>query len=253
MFTTLLPKTLRLGGIPILCLLAFAPIDAPVVHAAEIAVKDGQKIAFLGDSITEGGWGNPSGYVRLVIAGLQANGIKVVPVPAGISGHKSDQMLARLERDVLAKKPDWMTLSCGVNDVWHGPKGIPLDQYKTNITAIIDRAQAANVKVMILTATVIGEDLDNANNQKLAPYNEFLRALAKEKKCLLADLNADFQSKINELVKSGQKPGRLLTSDGVHMNAAGNQLMATGVLHSFGLDEAQLKKASAALPVKPAP
>ena len=213
-----------------------------LVAPADIAVKDGQKVAFMGDSITAGGWGSPAGYVRLVIAGLEANGIKATPVPAGIGGHKSNQMLERLKRDALDNKPDWMTLSCGVNDVWHGAKGVPLDQYKVNITAIIDQCQAAGVKVMILTATVIGEELDNENNQKLAPYNEFLRALAKEKKCLLADLNAMFQV----VLKASAKPGRVLTSDGVHMNPAGDQLMARGILAAFGLNDAQLKKAQEA-------
>jgi lysophospholipase L1-like esterase len=207
--------------------------------AAEILVKEGQKVAFMGDSITAGGWGSPGGYVRLIISGLKANGITVTPVPAGISGHKSNQMLERLKRDVLDKKPDWMTLSCGVNDVWHGANGVPLGQYKENIIAIVDQCQAAGVKVVILTATVIGEELGNDNNLKLAPYNEFLRALAVEKKCPLADLNAMFQ----EVLKASPQPGRVLTSDGVHMNAAGDRLMAQGVLKAFGLDDAQLKKA----------
>src|SRR6476620_5440369 len=83
--------------------LAFVP-----VASAEIADKSGEKIAFLGDSITAGGWGNPLGYVRLVMAGLEANGVKAEAVPAGISGHKSNQMLARLQKDVLDKKPNWM-------------------------------------------------------------------------------------------------------------------------------------------------
>lgn len=218
---------------------ACAFMQCPDSRAGDIAVQDGQKIAFLGDSITQAGWGSPGGYVRLVISGLEANGIKAAPVPAGISGHKSNQMLERLSRDVISKQPDWMTLSCGVNDVWHGKNGVPLDQYKTNITAIIDQAQAANIKVMILTATVIGEELENENNLKLAPYNDFLRTLATEKKCLLADLNATFQTKL----KASAKPGRVFTSDGVHMNPAGDQLMATDILKSFGLDEAQLQKA----------
>ena len=97
------------------------------VANAEIAVKSGDKIAFLGDSITAGGWGSPTGYVRLVISGLDANGVKVEPLPAGIGGHKSNDMLGRLDRDVLSKKPQWMTLSCGVNDVWHGKNGVALD------------------------------------------------------------------------------------------------------------------------------
>ncbi|MBI5685389.1 MAG: hypothetical protein HZC54_09915 [Verrucomicrobia bacterium] len=240
--------------------LAFA--GATALPAADITIKSGQKLAFLGDSITAAGWGNPGGYSKLVITGLEANGVKVEGFGAGIGGHKSNQMLERLDRDVLNKKPYWMTLSCGVNDVWHGDKGVPLDDaqaaaakyelrpgeppkgtYKANITAIVDKARAAGVKVMLLTATVIGEELDNDNNKKLAPYNNFLRALAKEKQCLLADLNAAFQQTIKAAGNTTGKPGRLLTSDGVHMNPDGDQLMAATILRVFGLDNAQLAKA----------
>jgi len=220
--------------------------STPPALRAEILVKDGQKVAFMGDSITAGGWGNPGGYVRLVVAGLEANGVKVTPIPAGISGHKSNQMLERLKRDALDKKPNWMTLSCGVNDVWHGARGVPLDQYKQNITAILDQCAAAGTKVVVLTATVISEELDAENNQKLAPYNEFLRNLAKERKAPLADLYALFESAIKATPNTTGKPGRLLTSDGVHMAPSGDQLMARGVLQAFGLDAAQLKKAEAA-------
>jgi len=241
-----------------LATLAMAPLAS-----AEIAVKSGEKIAFLGDSITAGGWANPAGYVKLVIAGLEANGVKAEPVPAGIGGHKSDQMLARLDKDVLSKKPQWMTLSCGVNDVWHGKKGVPLDDaaaakpgeydekvagrgtYKKNITAIIDHATTSGVKPVILTATVIQEDLGSAENARLAPYNEFLRSVAKEKHAPLADLNALF----HERIKKENKPGtKVLTGDGVHMNGEGNKLMAIGVLQAFGLNDAQIEKAKSSWP-----
>lgn len=215
-------------------------LTSTTAQAGEVAVKAGQKIAFMGDSITQAGAG-PDGYVTLVIRGLEAAGVKATSIPAGISGHKSNQMLERLERDVLSKKPDWMTLSCGVNDVWHGANGVPLEQYNTNITQMVEKCQAAGVKVVILTSTMIGEDEPNENNRKLVAYNEFLRTLAKEKKCLLADLNADMQAAI---AKAGPaKKGNLLTSDGVHMNPAGNQMMATGVLKAFGLSAEQLDKA----------
>jgi len=220
--------------------LAIVITGSAALRAEELPIKSGQKIAFLGDSITQAGAG-PNGYLRLVIRGLEANDIKTTAIPAGISGHKSNDMLARLDRDVLSRNPDWMTLSCGVNDVWHGARGVPLEQYKKNISAIIDRCQAANVKVMILTSTMIGEDQPNANNQKLAVYNEFLRSLAKEKKCLLGDLNAEMQA---EIAKAGPtKKGNLLTSDGVHMNPAGNRMMAAGILKGFGLSDEQIEKA----------
>jgi len=233
--------------------------------SAEIVVKSGEKIGFLGDSITAQGWENPAGYVRLVIAGLAANGVNAEPIHAGIGGHKSNDMLERLERDVLSKKPQWMTLSCGVNDVWHGVKGVPLDDaqaaatvyekrnpkepekgtYKKNITEIVEKAQAAGAKVMILTATVIREEPNNEENHKLAAYNEFLRGLAKEKHLALADLNDDFQKRIKAENKPGQK---VLTVDGVHMTTAGNNLRATGILRAFGLNESEIKKAQESWP-----
>lgn len=244
----------------ILSTLLAAALFSPHWATAEILVKTGDKIAFLGDSITAQGWSRPEGYVRLVIAGLKANDIEATAIPAGISGHKSDQMLARLEKDVLSKKPQWMTLSCGVNDAWHGPNGVPLDEdmatrekfnatvstrgtYKKNITALIDQATSAGVRPVILTATVIKEQLDGELNKKVAPYNEFLRNLAKEKNIPLADLNAMF----HDAIKVANKPGtNVLTGDGVHMNAEGDQLMATGVLQAFGLNTEQIDKAKVA-------
>jgi lysophospholipase L1-like esterase len=214
---------------------------ASSVRAEDLPVKSGEKIAFLGDSITQAGAGT-GGYIQLVIAGLQAVGVQATSIPAGISGHKSNDMLKRLEKDVLAKKPEWMTLSCGVNDVWHGERGVPLPDYKTNITSIVDQCQKAGIKVMILTSTMIGEDQPNANNQKLMAYNDFLRSLAAEKKCLLADLNKEMQDELAEIAKTDTRKGNKLTGDGVHMNPAGNRMMAMGVLKAFGLNAEQQNK-----------
>lgn len=220
-------------------------ISLSQLSLGEIPIKTGDKVAFLGDSITQGGNASPGGYVQLIGSALAANGVKIEIIGAGISGHKSNQMLERLERDVLSKKPQWMTLSCGVNDVWHGAKGVPLEDYKKNITSIVDKAQAEGIKVVILTSTMITEDQANPNNQKLVGYNDFLRSLAIEKKCLLADLNADMQAALAEAAKT-QPPvagKNVLTTDGVHMALAGNMMMAVGVLKALGLNAAELTKA----------
>ena len=195
----------------------------------DVAVKSGDAIAFLGDSITQQGNNGPGGYIHLVIDGLKAAGVEARPIAAGISGHKSNNMLARVDKDVIAKQPQWMTLSCGVNDVWHGANGVPLDAYMTNITALVDKVDAAGIKVVVLTATMITEDPAAANNVKLAPYNDFLRQLAKERGYPLADLSADMHD--------GVKQGARFTSDGVHMAFAGNKMMASGILRAFGVSE----------------
>ncbi len=214
-----------------------ALLFSPLLRAGEIIVKKGDSIAFMGDSITAQG-ANPGGYVRLVASGLAAQGIDVTVIPAGISGNKSNDMLARLDSDVLSKKPTWMTLSCGVNDVWHGAKGVPLDAYKKNITEILDKCQQAGVKVVVLTSTQIKLPLTTPENVKLADYNAFLRDIAKTRKLPLADLNAAMAAD-----QAANK--RILTVDGVHMNTYGNLMMASGVLKAFGLDDRQLAAVNA--------
>ena len=119
-----------------------------------------------------------------------------------------------------------MLLSCGVNDVWHGKRGVALPDYRKNITEIVDKAQKAGIKVVIMTASMIREDANNKLNTTLKAYNDFLRTLAKEKKCLLADINAKMQEEVYSKELSCIK-GNKLTYDGVHMNGRGHMMMAS--------------------------
>ena len=225
-------------------LLLGAALLSSATLSAEIVIKNGDKIGFLGDSITAQGNSVQCGYINLVMSALKANGINAQKIPAGVGGNKAPQMLKRLDRDVLSKKPQYMTLSCGVNDVWHGKRGVPLDKYKVNITKIVEKAQAAGVKVYILTATMITEDQKAANNQKLIAYNDFLRQLAKEKNCVLVDVNKEMQELIASVKKKypNFKGKFVATYDGVHMNPIGNIMMARCILKAFGLTEEQIAK-----------
>jgi lysophospholipase L1-like esterase len=224
-----------------LALLLFSPLCAQTPSANSPAT--GQKVAFMGDSITNFGWQKPAGYVKLVEMALEQQGTKIEVIPAGVSGNTSKDMLARVDRDVLSKKPDWMTLSCGVNDVWHGASGVALDPYKENINTILDKAQAAGIKVTILTATMISEDPAADNNKKLADYNTFLRDQAKMRKLPLADLNQEMQDELATMRKDNPPKGNLLTVDGVHMNFLGDEMMATGILKAWGFTDAQIAQA----------
>ncbi len=231
----------------------------------DVPLESGDTIAFMGDSITQAG-NRGNGYINLVINGLKHHGLDVKKIPAGKSGNKSTNMLARLEKDVISKKPEWMTLSCGVNDVWHFKlvlgnrtfEGVGIEDYKKNITEIIDACQKADIKVMVLTSTMIGEDPSKELNQDMIPYNEFLREIAKEKGCLLADLNAQMQAQLKTIPDVPGKPGNFgkffygsdvknkLTSDGCHMNAEGNKMMARGILKAFGMTDEQVAEAEKA-------
>ena len=217
-----------------------ACMAAAISASAEILIGNGDRIAFLGDSITANG-NRPAGYVNMVMKGLEVAGVKAEKVPAGVSGHKSNEMLARLEKDVLSKNVKWMTFSCGVNDVWHFDwnKGIPLDDYKRNCSEIFDKCAAAGIKVIVLTATMIREDASNKQNTMLVQYNDWLRAEAKRRSLPLADLNADMQAELGRIRAADKTPGNKLTVDGVHMAFPGDCMMAWGVLRAMGVDESK--------------
>jgi len=126
---------------------ARVPKRFDVLVAEKQAFRKGARIAFLGDSITQGGWNNADGYVRLVERALQILDTGCTVIPAGKSGNKSPDMLKRLDADVLSKKPDIVLFSCGVNDVWHGmsdpSKGVSCADYAKNCGEILDRIAAA--------------------------------------------------------------------------------------------------------------
>ena len=222
--------------------LLFAAGAAISAVSADLLVKEGDTLAFLGDSITQFGQDrrNPDGYVNLVLAALREEGAPVKAVKAGISGHKSDNMLARLDRDVLRHHPKVMTLSVGVNDVWHQDhgegKGVKLEENKKNVCAILDKCAASNCTVVVLTATMFEHGAkweEHPHNVKLAPYNQWLREEAARRKLPLADLNALMWA------NHEKAPKARLTCDGVHMAKSGNRLMAKGVLRALGVEESR--------------
>ncbi len=224
---------------------------AGVVNAAEIPVKNGDSIVFLGDSITRDG-DKGDGYIKMFAAGMKENGIELKTTGAGIGGNKSNHMKGRLDKHVISRKPQFMVLSCGVNDVYHGfkkpPAGTSLEDYQKNITEIIDRAQAANIKVIVMTATMLTESVTDKRNAALADYNKFLREIAAAKNCILIDqyqAMLDTVTAYKKLYPNENK--RFVTVDGIHMNPLGNKMMATALLKGMNLNNEQLVKAEKAI------
>lgn len=84
------------------------------------ALQKGDRIIFLGDSITQGG-GGPKGYITLTQQGIdeKLKDLGITTVNAGISGNKVPDLQGRLQKDVLDKKPTVVIIYIGINDVWH--------------------------------------------------------------------------------------------------------------------------------------
>ena len=198
-------------------------------------IKDGQKIAFLGDYATT--WTDTS-YPHLVIQGLEANGIKAVLIPVW-GAKSSDDMLAHLDEKVSAMNPDWLVISSGVSSAWANRSA---DQYQQDIAQIIDKAQAANIQVVLSTGIMADENPTGRYAKLIADYVACLRQLAHDKKCLVTD--TDLPATIAAAGGGAQsKRGNILTTDGAFLNALGTDLVTVGILKSLGLNPDQLKKA----------
>jgi lysophospholipase L1-like esterase len=199
-------------------------------------LKKGEKVVFLGDSITAGGVA-PKGYVTLVKSALAERhkdlGIEVVG--AGISGNKVPDLQKRLEKDVLAKKPSLVVIYIGINDVWHGEsdpaKGTTKEKYEAGLKEIIGKIKDAGARVVLCTPTVIGEKKAGANklDARLDEYAEVSRKVAKDTGAQLCDLRKAFAEHLAKNNPDDKERG-ILTTDRVHLNDAGNKLVADTIL-----------------------
>ncbi len=220
--------------------LAVASAAATAAEAPPVPLMKGDRIVFLGDSITEQGAG-PKGFVTLIKNALQDKhkDLSIEVIGAGVSGNKVPDIQTRLDKDVLAKKPTIVVIYIGINDVWHGEKdpakGTSKDKYEAGLRDVIGRCKDAGARVVLCTPSVIGEKNDGSevNDPKLDEYSDVSRAVAKDLKVPVCDLRKAFQD-FEKAHNPDNKESGVLTKDRVHLNETGNQFVADAILKMFG-------------------
>jgi lysophospholipase L1-like esterase len=139
----------------------------------------------------------------------------------------------RLERDVLDKAPNVVVIWVGVNDVWHKSMmgtGTDYDKFGLFYDAVVQKIQAKGARVILVTPAVIGERNDQSNPQdgELNLYAKWIRQYAAQKQLTLVDCRKLF---LDYSIKNNPKQldKGFLTYDRVHLNDAGNQLVADAI------------------------
>lgn len=210
---------------------------AVIILLSAMQVQKPVKVIFFGDSITRAGV-NPGGYITLMQESLKGNtnpGYELIG--AGIGGNKVYDLYLRHEEDVLSKKPDVVVIYVGVNDVWHkqsSQTGTDPDKFVAFYAALIRKFQAAGIKVILSTPAVIGERTDFSNSQDgdLNRYSQLIRDQASKYGCGLVDLRKAFLE-YNLKNNPENKESGILTTDRVHLNPAGNKLVADLMLKAI--------------------
>jgi lysophospholipase L1-like esterase len=197
-----------------------------------------QRVVFFGDSITQAAV-NPKGYITVMGDMLKQKGLadKYELIGAGISGNKIYDLYLRVEEDVLAKNPQAVFIYVGVNDVWHkrtSGTGTDADKFQQFYNALIKKLKDKNINVILCTMATIGERTDYTNDQdgELNHYANLIRQIAQKNNCALVDLRKAFLDYNLANNKENKEKG-ILTTDRVHLNEKGNQLVAEEMLKAL--------------------
>lgn len=201
---------------------------------AFIPLQRKKKVIFFGDSISAEAV-KPGGYIKRIDSMITVLGMadQYELVGAGVSGNKIYDLYLRMEEDVLAKEPDMVVIYIGVNDVWHKRTfgtGTDPDRFERFYTAILKKLADNNIKAIICTPAVIGErtDFTNELDGDLNKYCVLIRSIATKHNLPLVDLRKAFLDYNNKNNPSNKESG-ILTTDRVHLNEKGNQLVADAI------------------------
>ena len=224
-----------------LCLFLFTCVGVAAdedLAEKRVELKKDDRIVFFGDSLTAlAGQEAPKehvtkGYVRIVRETLQkahpGKNIEVDWVATG--GHTVPQLLERVERDVLGKKPTIVVIQIGCNDA----RRIPKETFQASLEQLIDQLKAAGIQVVQCTLTSVGEQHDgsNKNDSKLEEFAQAQREIAKAKNVPLNDLRKAFVAHWKQN-NPDNKPSGILTYDGNHFNQKGHDFVAEQMLRKF--------------------
>ena len=234
--------------LPVLLCLTAAPATLPAAEppgatAVPFALRDGDRVVFYGDSITQDG-----GYARFVEEYVTTRfpGWSLAFENAGVGGDtvkggSAGPIEQRLERDVIAFRPTVVTVMLGMNDGGYKPfDPTTLSAFAQGYRAIVDRLREAlpGVRLTIIRPSPF-DDVSRA--PQFAPgYDDALRRLGCYATSLAQGPNmatADFRTPLNAglatLVAADPALARLLLPDRVHPSTAGHLVMGAALLRAW--------------------
>ncbi|MDQ2686491.1 MAG: SGNH/GDSL hydrolase family protein [Armatimonadota bacterium] len=208
----------------------------PADNRSAFPFHNGDRVVFLGDSITEqrlyttyletylltrfpgwklkfrnAGWGGDTSYLRT-------------------RGVPADQAL---RRDVLDLHPTVVTIDFSMNDGGYGGFNQGLyDQHMAGEKAIVQQLQAAGVRPVVLTASAVEK---NEPGDDMQGYNQTLEQFAAGDASVAAQAGVPFADQLHPFIDAINRlratdPKGRLSSDVVHPGKPGHLMMADFVL-----------------------
>jgi lysophospholipase L1-like esterase len=210
-------------------------------------IRPGDRLLFIGDSVTDCGRARPvgegsraalgDGYVASVAAALEAlhPGKPVRIANMGVSGNTVRDLAARWETDMLALGPDWLSVMIGINDVWRQFDGVDATAavMPGEFEAVYDRLIARTLPriggLVLMTPYYVQDSRSDPMRQRMDAYGAITRTLADRHGAIFVDTQGAIDGALLE------NDYRAIAGDRVHPTRAGHEILARAFLRAIGV------------------
>lgn len=210
--------------------------------------KDGDRVVFLGNSITHGG--HYHSYLWLYYM-TRFPGMRVTMLNAGIGGDKASDMVPRLDGDVFSKRPTVLFATFGMNDTgyfeYNGdqPEKFADEKVKASYDAykqMESRFKGLTDTHIVLMgsspydegAVIEGNTAFRNKNKAMLRVVDFQRESAKNNGWQFFDLNQPM-SDINKQFQQKDPTFTICGNDRIHPDNDGHMIMAYLILKAQGM------------------
>ena len=143
---------------------------------------------------------------------------QVETINAGVSGNTTAAGLARIERDVLSRKPDLVVVMFGMNDM----TGTPAETFRANLRTIVSKCREVGAEVVLCTPNSIYPGNSRRPVAVLEEFAQVVRDVAAGMDTPLADCYEAYE----QLHRRSPRAWRLCMSEVVHPGMTGHKLIA---------------------------
>jgi len=238
-------RRIRLAGLASLAMASAVVLGfAPGLRAeGPFAIKDGDRIVFYGDSITDQRLYTTFVETYIVTRFPRLNVSFVHSGWGGdrVTGGGGGPIDRRLERDVFAYKPSVVTIMLGMNDAAYRPFNQQIfDVYAKGFQHLVEslKSNLPGVRITLIQPSPFDDvtrkpNFEGGYNQVLIRYGEFLKGLAEKDGASLADLNTSVVAALKKAMEINETGAQDLIRDRVHPGPGGQLLMAEALLKAW--------------------
>lgn len=207
-------------------------------------ISPGSRVVMIGDSITDSGRNREApedspealgnGYVAIANALIAVEGAarKISVINRGVSGDTVHDLEVRWDRDVLALRPDWLTVMIGVNDVWRSfderasmrELAVPPAVFEKIYDGLLVRARPHLRGLVLLSPFHAQPDRTDAMRTMVVEYGALVKRLAARHGAFFVDTQAAFDWMLFHI------PFVQLAPDHVHPTLLGHTVIANALL-----------------------